>query len=678
MQMNFSIILKYIFFSFSIFGFTNSYIYSQEKFTKWQDKPLIGVLFSPDGKTLSSVGSDKTIKIWSVTDGALINTLIDNVSGEVAIAYSPDGNHIVSGSWDKDVKIWDVASGKVISRFSGHDKSLRAVSYHPSGKFIASAGWDKDILIWYEPSGLLIKKLSGANQCVRAVEYSPDGKYIASGGYDLYLRIHDVASGNIIFSDKAHKYPIEALSYSPDGKYVATGGNDNFIKVWDVTAKKVFKTLTGHTDAIYTLHFSPDGKYLASGGNDNSIKIWDIQKGTNIMTFKGHSLTVKSVAFSPNGKLLVSASADKTLRVWDVSSLNITPSPKTKFIKNVYSNNQSFEFKSELNQEYDVADREFTFTTIVKNLKFDNIRLFLNKKEYVQFNGVDTVAVKPTIKKIDNTESIIEYKMYLPFGENKLQLYATNNNETDIYISNEVKINCIDFDKSASKSKLYVVNFNPGSYADKKISKIYNNDNSSPLNEALQSLKNKIYKDVIVIDYNSLESFNSDSILNKMKELSKNFKSYDNLLFTFNGFVIEKNKSLAYLNPNSTLKDINTIYIDSIIKSIGSKIKTVGIINNISQLSLKIDDSYLIPESKPVFDKMSLLFKGYVNYFVMQFNNINDGNPYEILAKAKNKTADNNKNSIISIEEINNIMQPLFNPLFSTNNKNIPIYLLDN
>lgn len=676
--MNFSNTLKYIFFNFIIFGFTNSFIYSQEKFTKWQDKPLIGVLFSPDGKTLSSVGSDKTIKIWNVTDGALINTLVDNVSGEVAIAYSPDGKHIVSGSWDKDVKIWDVASGKVISRFTGHDKSLRAVSYHPSGKFIASAGWDKDILIWYEPTGLLIKKLGGSNQCVRAIEYSPDGKYIASGGYDLYLRIHDVATGNIIFSEKAHKYPIEALSYSPDGKYVATGGNDNFIKVWDVASKKIFKTLTGHTDAVYTIHFSPDGKYLASGGNDNSIKIWDIQKGTNIMTFKGHSLTVKSVAFNPNGKLLVSASADKTIRVWDVSSLNINPIPKIKFIKNVYSNNQSFEFNSVLNQEFDIAEREFTFSTVVKDLKFDRISLFLNKKEYVQFNGIDTVAVKPTIKKIDNSESIVEYKMYLPYGENYLQLYATNNNETDIYISNEVKINCIDFDKSAAKSKLYIINFNPSNFADKKISKLYNNDNIDAFCDAMESLKSKIYKDVIISNFNSLESFNPDSIKNKILSLSQNFKSYDNLLISFNGFYVEKNKSLAYLNPNSTLKDINIIYIDSIIKLIGTKIKTVEVINNISILNLKFDDNYTIPESKSVFDKMNLLFNKFNNYFILHINNINDGNPYDIIAKSKNKSSDVNNNSIISIEEINNVLLPLFNPSFSSNKKGLPIYLLSN
>ena len=676
--MNFSEFFKYLILIILLFCFTKSALYSQEKFTKWQDKPLIAVLFSPDGQTLTSVGSDKTIKIWSVTDGALINTLVDNASGEVAIAYSPDGKHIVSGSWDKDVKIWDVATGKVISRFSGHDKSLRTVSYHPSGKFVASAGWDKDILIWYEPTGLLIKKLTGNEQCVRAIEYSPDGKYIASGGYDLFLRIYDITSGNIVFSEKAHKYPIESLSYSPDGKYIATGGNDNFIKIWDVASKKVFRTLTGHTDAIYTLYFSPDGKYLASGGNDNSIKIWDIQKGTNIMTFKGHSLTVKSVSFSPNGKLLVSASADKTIRVWDMSTLNITPIQKTKFIKNVYSNNKSFEFSTSLNQEYNIADREFIFTTIVKNLKFDNIRLFLNKKEYSKFNGTDTVVVKPEIKKIDDSESLVEYNIYLPYGKNDLQLYVTKNNETDIYISNEIKINCIDFENSSAKSKLYIINFNPSSFTDKKISKLYKQDNLTLFCDALKSLKNVIYKDVVILDFNSLEKFYLDSIKNNIKNLTKNLKSYDAILITFNGFFIENNNSLAYLNPNSSMKDINLIFMDSVINYIGTKIKTFGVINNFSQFNLKIDDKYIIPESKTVFDKSTSLVKKYNSNYIFQINNISDENPYEIIAKSKNKSVDIDTNSIISIDEINNVLFPIYNSNFNTNNKQQPFYLLKN
>ncbi|OFX28032.1 MAG: hypothetical protein A2033_14680 [Bacteroidetes bacterium GWA2_31_9] len=365
------------------------------------------------------------------------------------------------------------------------------------------------------------------------------------------------------------------------------------------------------------------------------------------------------------------------MRVWDVSSLNITPISKSKFTKNIYTNYQSFEFSSSLNQEYDVAEREFTFSSVVKNLNFDNIRLFLNRKEYVQFNGIDTVAVKPIIKKIDNSESIIEYKMYLPYGENEIQLYATKNNETDIYISNEIKINCIDFEKSSKKATLYILNYNPTNYEEKKIAKGYSTQSNKVFCEELLKLKNVVYKNVEITNFNSVEAFNSDSIKNKIVKLSSNFKSYDAIILTFNGYFIEKNKSLAFLSPNSTLKDIELIYIDSIMNFIGQKIKNIGVINNFSLLNAKLENSFIIPDQKMVYDNLKSLIKKYKNFYFFQINNNVDGNPFDIFAKAKNKSADTNNNSIISIDEINSILQPVFSPYFYTNNKDQYFYLLE-
>ena len=89
---------------------------------------VTSVAFSPDGKTIVSGSSDKTIKVWDAgTPVRLIPHLAQNLSAPTlaaaslelkvekqsahkdiiwSVAFSPDGKTIVSGSRDKTLKVW--------------------------------------------------------------------------------------------------------------------------------------------------------------------------------------------------------------------------------------------------------------------------------------------------------------------------------------------------------------------------------------------------------------------------------------------------------------------------------------------------------------------------------------------------------------------------------------------
>jgi hypothetical protein len=66
------------------------------------------VAFSPDGKTLVSGSSDRTLRVWDVASGQSLRTLQGHSGAVGAVAFSPDGKSVVSGSFDNTLRVWPI------------------------------------------------------------------------------------------------------------------------------------------------------------------------------------------------------------------------------------------------------------------------------------------------------------------------------------------------------------------------------------------------------------------------------------------------------------------------------------------------------------------------------------------------------------------------------------------
>src|SRR5258708_430325 len=67
---------------------------------------VTSVAFSPDGTLMVSGSFDKTLKLWRVSDGALLRTFTGHTAEVKSVAFSPDGATVASGSYDQTVKLW--------------------------------------------------------------------------------------------------------------------------------------------------------------------------------------------------------------------------------------------------------------------------------------------------------------------------------------------------------------------------------------------------------------------------------------------------------------------------------------------------------------------------------------------------------------------------------------------
>jgi WD40 repeat protein len=291
------------------------------------------VAFSPDGQTLVSASSDRTIRFWDLkTRQPSGEPLTGHDSRIQAIAYSPDGKILASGGFDNKVLLWDVATRKTVGQpLTGATGAIWAVAFSPDGKTLVAGSDDKNLYVWNLATQESVgKAVSGHADAVYTVAYSPDGKTLASGGYDNKITLWDTATWQPIGQPlTGHTAAVWSVAFSPDGKLLASGSDDRKVILWNVANHQPEgEPLMGHTDRVYTVAFSPNGQFLASGSSDTRIILWYVpthQPTSRVFALK--SSEVWSLAFSPDGKTLAAGNGDSRITLWDVVGQPLVSQP---------------------------------------------------------------------------------------------------------------------------------------------------------------------------------------------------------------------------------------------------------------------------------------------------------------------------------------------------------------
>jgi WD40 repeat protein len=287
-----------------------------------------------------SGSADRSVKLWKLSTGELINSLDNQVADVTAVKFSPDHTKCLFGTaqyidededdWTDDeiseLGIWDSITENWICKLT-QPESVTSVAFSPDGStFIV--GFDSRIIRLYDTqSGTLLRTFSGHSAPVNSVAFSPDGTRVVSGSGHLYkdsndnsLKLWDVSSGENLHTFTGHSASVRTVAFSPDGARILSGSEDRLLKLWDSWSGRLICTFKGHAGMVDSASFSPDGTLIVSGSHDATIKIWDVLNCKVVHTYNGHSSYVKSVAFDSKGTTIISGSHDTTIRLWNTKS----------------------------------------------------------------------------------------------------------------------------------------------------------------------------------------------------------------------------------------------------------------------------------------------------------------------------------------------------------------------
>jgi WD40 repeat protein len=272
------------------------------------------IKISPDGKYLASNGDDHTVKIWSLPDGQLLNTIkMEDV--QVPFAFSPDGKTLAVGdkmeNFYRKITFYTLP-GTPMEVGLHLDNHVNDIAYSPDGKLLACACENNAVLLYSLPEDTLVETFEGHQGSANRVAFSPDGSILFSAGEDGQVGLWSVSDKTLIKMLDNEQQTVDEIALSSDGKRLFTLEWEDKIKVWSLPEGEQTEFLEGSVGFA----LSPDDKWIASSDGMGQIQILSLENEESQVSLSGHRDAVVDLAISPDGSLLVSAGADGAILFW--------------------------------------------------------------------------------------------------------------------------------------------------------------------------------------------------------------------------------------------------------------------------------------------------------------------------------------------------------------------------
>jgi WD40 repeat protein len=330
------------------------------------------IAFSPaDENKLATGSADGSVRLWSLSAGELSNEVILQQANPqekpvLAVAFSPDGRMLAAGGEETDEKeamsVWNIESGERFS-VSMHkgipDRfSVRSIAFSPKDTNLLAIGTTEGVKLFRRETdkdikNIAFKEIPNFNNptdleklAVNSVAFSPvNTNILAIGASDSKLRLLDISTSDMITLE-AHGKEISSVVFSKNGDRLATGSYDGSVRLWDTSnnlalIKKEMEAnpqnpflslkpaLRGHAGYVNSIAFLAEEETLVGVSNDGTAKLWRTtgmwqeinEPDPSVLRLEAHEDAILSLAYSPNGERLVLGSADKRLNLLSIRSL---------------------------------------------------------------------------------------------------------------------------------------------------------------------------------------------------------------------------------------------------------------------------------------------------------------------------------------------------------------------
>jgi WD40 repeat protein/uncharacterized protein YjbI with pentapeptide repeats len=285
------------------------------------------VRFSPDGESLATGSSDRSVMIWGVADGGRKDVL-PTTGLVLSLAYTPNGSHLAIGQDDSIVLCWDLQTRLTQSltvprpeKKSHEHESFATVWFSATSKRVMAASQRTALRSWTLPAGTLEANTSPGEDPIVVVDPAgPEGAIAACDGTGAaYVWDSDKESSPRLFGGAAVETSVRMASSASGSVLVTCVGN--VLRRWN--AERLEEQ--GSTPLASLVHFavSSDGLQLAwAAVPSKELEIRDTGRDVRFALPLRNSV-VRGFVFDHSGNRLATVSSEGVVDVWDLTQQSL-------------------------------------------------------------------------------------------------------------------------------------------------------------------------------------------------------------------------------------------------------------------------------------------------------------------------------------------------------------------
>ncbi len=186
------------------------------------DFPILSGSFSPTGNNVVISGNDNKIRIYDIQTGQNVLTIFDSQSPVVSVNWLKNRQFIATSSGSL-IKLWSPSDGKLIETYDQHSSAVYYLKSNKSGNLVASIDQNNIIHLWSPFDFPFIKPLSIS---IESPKINITQKKVQTNSYFISnIQVSDTLC--YYFEDIAHNFTVKPIFI--DGVTIATSTQVVFI-----------------------------------------------------------------------------------------------------------------------------------------------------------------------------------------------------------------------------------------------------------------------------------------------------------------------------------------------------------------------------------------------------------------------------------------------------------------
>jgi len=301
-------------------------------------KPFLGALDPGHGDVVSacvahptrtsraaSASADGEVKVWDLQRKTCVKTFSGGHGGRYVrgIAFNPSGSRLVSVGDDKQIVTWDVTEDSNNSAAAvqtvASKQIVNGVTFHRSSETFATCG-EGSTLLWDSGRTFPIKELSWGVDSVHAVKFNQiETDILAAAASDRSVILFDVRAKTPAVRKIVMDLKTNAIAWNPMEAFVfATASEDYNVYAFDSRQlKRPVNVHVDHVGAVTSLDYAPTGREIVTGSYDKTVRIFSVDEGHSREVYHTKRMQrLTCVAWSRDNRYILSGSDEMNLRLW--------------------------------------------------------------------------------------------------------------------------------------------------------------------------------------------------------------------------------------------------------------------------------------------------------------------------------------------------------------------------